>query len=224
MSIQDNYLKTTDGYFARLTPSLDSVEEVTVTTAGNTADATGQGSVQVKFVTKSGIEHAGPAPPTSTCGTTRSTRTPGSATATCRRIRRRARRRRTSCAATSRASRRAGRSSRTRRSSSSTTKSSARRRRARCSASSLSPEAVGRHLQLQHGGGVAAVNLLQLAAANGQLATPDPMSRRLLADIQATACDRQRVAAVESARAAVHVVDADARASIRRRPSVSTTS
>ncbi len=54
MSIQDNYLKTTDGYFARLSPLLDSVEEVTVTTAGNTADATGQGSVQVRFVTKSG--------------------------------------------------------------------------------------------------------------------------------------------------------------------------
>ena len=29
MNIQDNYLKTTDGYFARLTPLLDSVEEVT---------------------------------------------------------------------------------------------------------------------------------------------------------------------------------------------------
>ena len=54
MSVQDNYLKTTDGYFARLSPLLDSVEEVTVTTAGNTADATGQGSVQIRFVTKSG--------------------------------------------------------------------------------------------------------------------------------------------------------------------------
>ena len=54
MNIQDNYLKSSDGYFARLTPLLDSVEEVTVTTAGNTADATGQGSVQVKFVTKAG--------------------------------------------------------------------------------------------------------------------------------------------------------------------------
>ena len=54
MSVQDNYLKTTDGYFARLSPLLDSVEEVTVTTAGNTADATGQGAVQIKFVTKSG--------------------------------------------------------------------------------------------------------------------------------------------------------------------------
>jgi hypothetical protein len=54
MNVQDNYLKTTDGYFARLSPLLDSVEEVTVTTAGNTADATGQGAVQIKFVTKSG--------------------------------------------------------------------------------------------------------------------------------------------------------------------------
>jgi hypothetical protein len=57
MSIQDNYLKTTDGYFARLTPTLDSVEEVTVTTAGNTADATGQGGVQIRFVTKSGTNN-----------------------------------------------------------------------------------------------------------------------------------------------------------------------
>jgi hypothetical protein len=54
MSVQDNYLKTTDGYFARLSPLLDSVEEVTVTTAGNTAEATGQGSVQIRFVTKAG--------------------------------------------------------------------------------------------------------------------------------------------------------------------------
>ncbi|HEX8029339.1 MAG TPA: hypothetical protein VF491_12790, partial [Vicinamibacterales bacterium] len=54
MSVQDNYLKTTDGYFARLSPLLDSVEEVTVTTAGNTADSTGQGAVQIRFVTRAG--------------------------------------------------------------------------------------------------------------------------------------------------------------------------
>lgn len=54
MSVQDNYLKTTDGFFARLAPLLDAVEEVTVTIAGNTADATGQGGVQIRFVTKSG--------------------------------------------------------------------------------------------------------------------------------------------------------------------------
>jgi carboxypeptidase family protein/TonB-dependent receptor-like protein len=57
MNIQDNYLKTSDGYYARLTPTLDSVDEVTVTTAGNTADATGQGGVQIKFVTKSGTNN-----------------------------------------------------------------------------------------------------------------------------------------------------------------------
>lgn len=57
MSVQDNYLKTTDGFFARLSPLLDSVEEVTVTTAGNTADATGQGAVQIKFVTKAGTNN-----------------------------------------------------------------------------------------------------------------------------------------------------------------------
>jgi hypothetical protein len=54
MSVQDNFLKTTDGFFARLSPLLDSVEEVTVTTAGNTADTTGQGAVQIRFVTKAG--------------------------------------------------------------------------------------------------------------------------------------------------------------------------
>jgi Carboxypeptidase regulatory-like domain len=57
MSVQDNYLKTTDGYFARLSPLLDSVEEVTVTTAGNTAGDTGQGAVQIRFVTKSGTNN-----------------------------------------------------------------------------------------------------------------------------------------------------------------------
>src|SRR5207249_8929572 len=32
----------------------DAVEEVTVTTAGNTADVSGQGGAQIKFVTRSG--------------------------------------------------------------------------------------------------------------------------------------------------------------------------
>ncbi|HYM22368.1 MAG TPA: carboxypeptidase-like regulatory domain-containing protein, partial [Vicinamibacterales bacterium] len=57
MNVQDNYLKTSDGYFARLSPLLDSTEEVTVTTAGATADSTGQGGVQIKFVTKSGTNN-----------------------------------------------------------------------------------------------------------------------------------------------------------------------
>jgi hypothetical protein len=54
MSIQDNYLKTSDGFFARVSPRLDSIEEVTVTSAANGADSAGQGAVNIRFVTKSG--------------------------------------------------------------------------------------------------------------------------------------------------------------------------
>jgi carboxypeptidase family protein len=54
MNIQDNYLKTTDGFFARLSPRLDAVEEVTLTTAANGADSAGQGAVQIRFTTRSG--------------------------------------------------------------------------------------------------------------------------------------------------------------------------
>jgi hypothetical protein len=54
MSVQDNHLKTGDGFFARVTPRLDAVDEVTVTSAAQTADAAGQGAVQIRFVTRSG--------------------------------------------------------------------------------------------------------------------------------------------------------------------------
>jgi Carboxypeptidase regulatory-like domain/TonB-dependent Receptor Plug Domain len=54
MSIQDNYLKTTDGFFARVSPRLDAIDEVTVTSAANGADSAGQGAVNIRFVTKSG--------------------------------------------------------------------------------------------------------------------------------------------------------------------------
>ena len=54
VSVQDNHLKTGDGFFARMSPRLDAVEEVSVTTAGNGADASGQGSTQIKFSTRSG--------------------------------------------------------------------------------------------------------------------------------------------------------------------------
>jgi hypothetical protein len=57
MSIQDNYLKTDDGFFARLSPRLDAVEAVTVTTAAQGSDSAGQGAVQIKFVTRSGTNN-----------------------------------------------------------------------------------------------------------------------------------------------------------------------
>jgi Carboxypeptidase regulatory-like domain len=57
MSAQDNYLKTTDGFFARVSPRLDSVEEVTVSTAAQDVATTGQGAVQIRFVTRSGTNN-----------------------------------------------------------------------------------------------------------------------------------------------------------------------
>jgi hypothetical protein len=54
MSAQDNYLKTTDGFFARVQPRLDAVDEVTVSMAAQGAGSTGQGAAQIQFVTRSG--------------------------------------------------------------------------------------------------------------------------------------------------------------------------
>ncbi len=54
ISIQDNYLKSSDGFFASIQPKTDSIEEVTVSTANPSADAAGEGAAQVKFVTRSG--------------------------------------------------------------------------------------------------------------------------------------------------------------------------
>ena len=53
VNIQDNTLRTTDGFFSIVSPRLDAIEEVSVTTAGQGAEA-GQGAVQIKFVTRSG--------------------------------------------------------------------------------------------------------------------------------------------------------------------------
>ena len=53
-NIQDKYTRSTDGFFANIHPRLDAIEEVTVTSATSTADASGQGAVQIKFVTRGG--------------------------------------------------------------------------------------------------------------------------------------------------------------------------
>ena len=39
VNIQDNTLRTTDGFFAIVSPRLDAIEEVTVTTAAQGADS-----------------------------------------------------------------------------------------------------------------------------------------------------------------------------------------
>ena len=54
INVQDNYLKSSDGFFARINPRMDAVEEVTVSTATPGAESAGQGAVQIRFATRSG--------------------------------------------------------------------------------------------------------------------------------------------------------------------------
>ncbi|NOT61734.1 MAG: TonB-dependent receptor, partial [Acidobacteria bacterium] len=54
INVQDNFNKTTDGLFVRVAPTLDSIEEVTVSTATPEAVGGAMGAVSVKFVTRQG--------------------------------------------------------------------------------------------------------------------------------------------------------------------------
>jgi hypothetical protein len=54
MNTQDNMLKSSDGFFSYIYPTVDSLDELTVTTSAGSADSGGQGAAQIKFVTKSG--------------------------------------------------------------------------------------------------------------------------------------------------------------------------
>jgi Carboxypeptidase regulatory-like domain len=53
-NIQDNFLRSSDGFFTTVQPKADAVQEVTVSTAVPGAESGGEGAVQVRFVTKSG--------------------------------------------------------------------------------------------------------------------------------------------------------------------------
>ncbi|MBK9156133.1 MAG: carboxypeptidase regulatory-like domain-containing protein [Chloracidobacterium sp.] len=54
VDVQDNLLRSSDGYFTYVRPRLDAIEEVTVSSANPGAEAGGDGAVQIKFVTKRG--------------------------------------------------------------------------------------------------------------------------------------------------------------------------
>ncbi len=54
INTQDNTNKTGDGFFSYISPRLDAIEEVTVSTATPGAESSGQGAVQIKFVTRGG--------------------------------------------------------------------------------------------------------------------------------------------------------------------------
>jgi hypothetical protein len=54
VNTQDNLLKSSDGFFTYIRPRIDAIDEVTVSTATPGAESSGEGAVQIKFVTRSG--------------------------------------------------------------------------------------------------------------------------------------------------------------------------
>ena len=53
---QSPLAKSMDGFWSLISPNIDAMEEITVTTATPGADTAGQGAVQIRFTTKSGTE------------------------------------------------------------------------------------------------------------------------------------------------------------------------
>lgn len=54
VDVQDNLLRSSDGYFTYVRPRVDAIEEVTVSTANPGAESAGDGAVQLRFVTRRG--------------------------------------------------------------------------------------------------------------------------------------------------------------------------
>lgn len=54
INVQDNLLKSSDGFFTYIRPRIDAIEEVTVSTATPGAESGAEGAVQIKFVTRAG--------------------------------------------------------------------------------------------------------------------------------------------------------------------------
>jgi len=54
INVQDNLLKSSDGFFTFVRPRTDAIDEVTVSTATPGAESSGEGAVQIKFTTQGG--------------------------------------------------------------------------------------------------------------------------------------------------------------------------
>ncbi len=54
VDVQDNLLRSSDGYFTYVRPRLDAIEEVNVSSANPGAEGGGDGAVQIRFVTRRG--------------------------------------------------------------------------------------------------------------------------------------------------------------------------
>jgi hypothetical protein len=54
---QDNANRSSDGFFTYIRPRIDAIEEVTVSTASPGAESSGDGAIQIKFVTRRGTNN-----------------------------------------------------------------------------------------------------------------------------------------------------------------------
>ncbi len=54
INVQDNTLRSTDGFFTYIRPRIDAIEEVQISTATPGAEASAGGAVHMRFVTKGG--------------------------------------------------------------------------------------------------------------------------------------------------------------------------
>ena len=54
INVQDNLLKSNDGFFTYIRPRTDSVSEVTISTSNPGSESSAEGAVQIKFVTQGG--------------------------------------------------------------------------------------------------------------------------------------------------------------------------
>jgi hypothetical protein len=54
INVQDNLLKSSDGFFTYIRPRTDAMQEVTISTSNPGAESSSEGAVQIKFVTAAG--------------------------------------------------------------------------------------------------------------------------------------------------------------------------
>src|ERR1043166_7218462 len=54
VNVQDNTLKSSDGFFTFIQPRTDAIQEVTISTSTPGAESSAEGAVQIKFVTQGG--------------------------------------------------------------------------------------------------------------------------------------------------------------------------
>jgi hypothetical protein len=54
VDVQDNFLKSSDGFFTFIRPRIDAIDEVTVSTSNPGAESSGDGAIGIRFVTRRG--------------------------------------------------------------------------------------------------------------------------------------------------------------------------